>query len=225
VGAARTTALTAGPEPRRLDAADAGALADLIVGAPPTLRGGRLAVIDGRAGAGKSRLAAAVQTLLAARGMRAQVVALDDLYPGWAGPTAPGFADDLFRWIADPLRRGRTVRHRVYDWTAGGYRGWRAVPAADVLLVEGVGAAHPVLRDLAAVSVWVEAPAQVRRVRAEARPGPAPASWWHDWAAVEDAYVAQFSPDTRCDVVITSAAPALPDRLAPRWPQIGPDTP
>jgi hypothetical protein len=169
---------------RRLSDVAAQALA-----APPRAGATRVVAVDGRAGAGKTVLAARLAPLLGAA-----VVHMDDLYPGWDGLAAavPALVDQ----VLDPVAAGRPAAHRRWDWNAGRYAGTVAVPPADVLLVEGVGCgarpAHPYL----SILVWVEAPLPARMARALARDGEAFRPHWRRWARQEDELLlAERTPD------------------------------
>jgi hypothetical protein len=92
--------------------------------------------------------------------------------------------------VLDPLSRGETARHRVYDWTARRFDGVRSIPPAPVVLVEGVGAGRRELRPLLAALIWMDVPAATARARGEARDGPALAAFWEEWARAEAAHFA-----------------------------------
>lgn len=73
------------------------------------------------------------------------------------------------------------------------------VPAARTVIVEGVGAGTaPGIHTL----VWVEAPADQRRLRALARDGDTFVGHWDAWAAAESVHFARHPTRDRADVVI-----------------------
>ncbi len=141
----------------------------------------RLVAVDGHAGSGKTTFA---DRLAAALG-GAPVVHLDDLAThaepfGWVGR--------LRDQVLEPLARGEQARHRVYDWTARRFDTDRAVPAAPVVLVEGVGAGRRELRPWLARLIWMELDAPEARARGELRDGPGLAEFWAGWARAEQAH-------------------------------------
>ncbi|WP_329180864.1 uridine kinase family protein [Streptomyces sp. NBC_01477] len=143
----------------------------------------RLVAVDGHAGAGKSTLA----TRLAAEAGGAPVVHTDDLATheepfGWTGR--------LTAELLAPFRDGRPARHRVYDWTARRFAGERAVPAAPVVLLEGVGSGRRALRPLLALTLWLEVDPATARQRGVRRDGPALEHFWTGWSAAEDRHFA-----------------------------------
>ena len=188
------------PSPARLVAHRARALPD--PGRP------RVVTIDGRSGAGKTTLGEQVAALLD----DAPVVHLDDLYAGWDGG-AHG-AHLLAQRILRPLARGERAAYRPYDWIERPYRDdERVVPAAAFVVVEGCFSSIPPARAYADLTVWLEAPADVRRARALSRDGATFAPHWDRWAAQEDLLFAGLPP---ADLVLRSpsaAGPRPPGRL------------
>jgi hypothetical protein len=71
--------------------------------------------------------------------------------------------DELFAWterlltqVIEPFRRGETAHYTPYDWRARRFGPPRPLPAAPVVLVEGVGAGRRVLRPHLAHLLWME---------------------------------------------------------------------
>lgn len=141
--------------------------------------------IDGRSGSGKTDLAVALAACVRTSGRSCTLVHLDDLYPGWSGLSAA--LGPLCEEVLTPLSRGEEGAYTAWDW-AGGRLGPRVpVPAADVVVVEGVGTLVPGCARLLDLRVWLEAPTQVRWERALHRDGDVFAPHWDEWAAQEDA--------------------------------------
>ena len=181
--------------------------ADIVARGSPLPRG-KLVLIDGRAGAGKSTLAAGLSQLLGDAGLMVATIALDDVYDGWEGLTDPSFGAHLEAWIAEPLRAGAQPSYQVYDWARGGYNGWRLVPPADVYVIEGVGAGHPALAGISTLLIWVEAPGDVRRSRAAGRRGPPASGWWAHWRDRETAHFRRYPTRGAADWVVTDGDPS-----------------
>ncbi|GAA5163422.1 hypothetical protein [Ornithinimicrobium tianjinense] len=195
-----------GPEPheslvlRALDLLDAGSRPPLVVG------------VDGRSGSGKTDLAGRLEDGLAEAGTAVTTVHLDDLYPGWSGLSAG--LETLCQDVLLPLRTGRPAAYRSWDWVAGVPGPLRPVRPAAVLLVEGVGVLSSGCSDLVDLRVWLEAPADVRRVRALARDGETFAPWWTTWAEQEERLLRHGRPEA--DVVLDTVSGRLTwSRLAP----------
>lgn len=146
-----------------------------------------LICIDGPAGAGKTTLATAFVETLA----DVHVIHMDDLYAGWTDALSADLTERLVTQIRDPFLGGSAVRYRRYDWYASAFAEFVEVPATRLLIVEGVGAAQAVMRDAAAVSVFVDVEPAVGRERVIARDGDVSASHIDAWQVHERAHFAR----------------------------------
>lgn len=147
-----------------------------------------ITLIDGRSGSGKTELA----TLLAGR-LGAQLVRLDDVYPGWDG------LDAASRAVPGILR---SHRWRRWDWTAARAAEWHELDPGRPLIVEGVGALSRASRPLADRALWVELDDDdARKRRALAREGSF-APHWERWAAQEERFLERENPRALADVVV-----------------------
>lgn len=127
------------------------------------------------------------------------MIHMDDLYEGWeAGPD--GGARHLKEWVLGPLVAGTLVRYRRYDWSAGEWAEWHAVPATPHLVVEGCGAAARQVDALGAFRVWVEADASERLRRGLARDGEDLREHWLRWMADEATHFTREHTRERADV-------------------------
>ncbi|MFF0822601.1 dephospho-CoA kinase [Micromonospora haikouensis] len=158
----------------------------------------RVLAVEGRSGAGKSDLATAVADRLGAELLR-----LDDLYPGWDGLLAGVTA--AHDWVLEPLSRDAPARWRRWDWATGRYAEWHPVGDRDWLVVDGVGSGARQLAPYLSGVVWVDAPTALRRARALARDGDTYAPHWSRWAAQEDAYYAADDVRGRADLVVDTS--------------------
>ena len=169
---------------------------------PPPL----LVAIDGGSAAGKSTFAARLAAALGS----APVVHTDDVawhhsfFDWW-----PVLADEVLA----PLRSGRSVSLRPRPWQERDRPGTIDVPAAPVVLVEGVGAGR---RELAAwldVVIWLDADRSLARQRGLARPDEDPA-FWDEWSVAEEAHLEADRPWTRAKLLVdtTSSVPHDPEQ-------------
>ena len=161
----------------------------------PESRAPRRILIDGRSGSGKTELAQSIVETWPG----AQLVRLDDIYPGWDGLAAASAAVPAIlldqRWLA-------------WDWETGMPGGSHALDPARPVVIEGVGALSRASRQLADAALWVELDAATRKRRALDREG-AYAAFWDRWAAQEDAFIAREQPQLLADAIIDgSSAPA-----------------
>jgi uridine kinase len=184
-------------------------VADLVVWAalmkPPTLGAARLVCVDGRAGSGKTTLAAAVRDLAGERGS-VDLVHLDDLLDGWRGVFE--VAATLERDVLSPLRGGRPGAYRRYDWHAARFADTVRVEPVDLLVVEGVGSGARAYAGSVTTLVWVEAPQDLRLDRGLARDGEALRPQWLQFMADEDELFARERPWERADFVVDGTGEA-----------------
>lgn len=155
-----------------------------------------MVAVDGPAGSGKTTFAARLTAYLPG----AAVVHVDDVLAGWS---------DLEGWFArfaaevlEPLAAGRPGRYVRWDWLADAPGAVVSVPAAPVLVVEGVGSARRAAARWLAWSAFVTAPRQVRLARGVERDGPALRERWLRWMADEDAHFAAERTAARADLVV-----------------------
>ena len=149
-------------------------------------------LIDGRSGAGKSELASA----LVAQEPGAQLVRLDDIYPGWGGLDAgsaavPGILTSL-RW-------------QRWDWATSQLAEWHDLDPDRTIIVEGVGALSRASRPLADRAVWVETDDATRRERALARDDYF-AEHWEMWAAQEERFLERENPRALADLIVDTGS-------------------
>jgi len=165
---------------------------------PPPARRPYLIGIDGRSGAGKTSLAEQLVTVL--RPLRdVTLFHLEDLYPGWDGLEAGirAYVDT----VLTPLREGADAHWTAWDWVTGSPGTPRLTRAAEVVVLEGVGACNAAARELLDVSVWVELPVALRYDRALGRDGQSYAQHWDRWAAQEEAYLSADPVWDRVDIL------------------------
>jgi uridine kinase len=155
--------------------------------------------IDGFGAAGKSALAAA-----AARAVPGSVVVpIDD----FAAPQVPEW--DWARFdaqLARPLRAGRPATYQRWGWDRDQGGEWVRIPAGRMVIVEGVSSTRREVRLPWALTVWVDAPSEVRLRRVRERDGPAMLPQWLDaWLPSEQAYAAREEPMARMDLIVSGA--------------------
>lgn len=148
-------------------------------------------LIDGRSGAGKSRLAANLVRQWPAAGP-VQLIALDSIYPGWDG-LASGV--EISRQdILVPHARGLIGVWRRHDWETDAPAEAYAVAPWLPLIMEGAGIITPQTRRLCDVAIWVEAPEESRKRRALLRDGDSYRLQWDRWAAQEREHIRVDDP-------------------------------
>jgi uridine kinase len=152
--------------------------------------------IDGLGGAGKSTLAARVSEQLDG----APIVHIDDF------ETADDWLNGwprLLEQVLQPLADGRAARFQRYDWDRARLAEWHELPAAGLLLLEGVGSSRREFRAYLGASVWVATSQSERLRRGLERDGTEARAQWLRWQAAEDAYLARDHPDRFADLIVS----------------------
>ncbi|MFD9218354.1 uridine kinase [Streptomyces sp. NPDC087659] len=145
---------------------------------PPSCGPVRLIAVDGHAGSGKSTFAGRLAEALGG----APVLRLDDI----------ATHDELFAWtgrlaeqVIGPWSRGESALYHPYDWNLRRFGEPRSLPAAPVVLVEGVGAGRRALRPRLARLLWMERGPEESWARGRHRDGPGLSGFWDGWTAAE----------------------------------------
>ena len=166
--------------------------------AQPRCGATKVVAIDGPSGAGKTDFAAALAEHLPG----ADVMHMDDLYPGWDG-LAQAVAD-LHDQILAPIARGERAAYRRWDWEHDRHARWHTLPTTPLLLVEGVGSGAGRSAELESVLIWLEAGRDVRFQRGVERDGEAFLPHWQRWAVQEDALFLADATRGRADLIINT---------------------
>lgn len=151
-----------------------------------------VALIDGRSGSGKTELAAAI----VAGWPLAQLVRLDDLYPGWDGLEAGS------EYVRDHILASPSPRWQRWDWSSNSYAEWHTLDVRRPILIEGVGALSRANRSFATTALWVELDDETRKRRALERDGESFIPHWERWAAQEERFIAREDPAALADSVV-----------------------
>ena len=169
----------------------------------------RLVAIDGRGGAGKTRLAERLQAELG----DAVVVAVDDFWlpsakrPGREIVIADPGSDYDWRRLRDhllvPLRAGRPGRYQRYDWPTDSLSEWHDVASSGTVIVEGVFSTRDELASYYDRRIWVETPAELCLERGIERDGERGRDLWkNEWMPAYENYIERSNPRARADYVI-----------------------
>jgi uridine kinase len=189
----------------------------------------RVVLIDGPAGSGKTTIANRLAIALGGRASGGagtfdpaeplpadapvQILHGDDMYEGWSGLAT--LDTILLDQVLEPLARGDAAGFRMWDWVADRRSHLISVPARPYVIIEGVGVALPRARKLAALTIWVEAPWEVRLARGQARDGNDydVTEKWRTFDAEEQALHERSGTRAAADFRVDGTQP-VPDRPA-----------
>lgn len=149
------------------------------------IRTADVVLIDGRSGSGKTTLAVSLADgIERERGVRPQIIGMDELYPGWSG-LADGSAS-----LPGVLR---STGYSQYDWAREQFATEIEIDPLRPLIVEGCGsltrASLAAARQRGSIyAVWIEGPEALRKKRALGRDGDMFAPHWVSWAEQETAH-------------------------------------
>jgi anthranilate synthase component 1/para-aminobenzoate synthetase len=164
--------------------------------------------IDGRSGAGKTTLAVELAARLRAH-HKVSLFHLEDIYPGWNGLLAG--IDRYVATVLEPLSRGGAATWTSWDWERHYDGNSRVTLPAEIVIVEGVGAAAAAARPLLSAVIWADSPDDIRRTRALDRDGGTYEPYWEEWAAQEDEWLHGDDVPQHADVRVLNRA----DGMAP----------
>ena len=171
---------------------------------PPVHRRDRpiLLAIDGRSANGKTTLAQRIARAVPG----CSIVHTDDI--AW-WHSRFGWDDLLIEGIIEPLLSGHNISYQPPAWSARGRTGAIDIPAAaDVVIVEGVGAGRSSLVPWLDAVIWVQSDLDVSEHRDAARveAGEVDLQGYHDWMAEEVPFLAAERTWERADVVVSGSS-------------------
>ncbi|TNB69622.1 aminodeoxychorismate synthase component I [Arthrobacter sp. BB-1] len=179
--------------------------------------------IDGRSGAGKTTLAVELAARLRAH-HRVSLFHLEDIYPGWNGLMVG--IDCYVATVLEPLARGDAATWTSWDWEKHYDGDSRVTLPAEIVIVEGVGAAAAPARPFLSAVIWADSPEEIRRTRALDRDGGSYEPYWDQWAAQEEEWLRTDDVPQHADIRVLNradgSAPADVLQLLPYLPALYP---
>jgi len=143
-----------------------------------------LIAIDGRAGAGKTTLAAHFFKELSAD-KTVEVIHMDDLYNGWESALDEGLTQTL-ESIVNAHNNGVSIEIDIFNWQSMSFDSKAMINPVDILILEGVGAGQKVVRDAGATLYWLDIDADVGIQRVLNRDGNQIASQMKQWQIAQE---------------------------------------
>ena len=143
-----------------------------------------LIAIDGRAGAGKTTLAASFYEELSVDKTVA-VIHMDDLYDGWENALRERLTQTL-ESIVKSHQSKVAFEIDIFNWQSMSFDSKRVIHPVDILILEGVGAGQKVVRDAGATLYWLDIDAEVGIQRVLNRDGNQIASQMKQWQIAQE---------------------------------------
>ena len=143
-----------------------------------------LIAIDGRAGAGKTTLAASFYEELSVDKTVA-VIQMDDLYDGWENALSERLTQTL-ESIVKSHQSKVAFEIDIFNWQSMSFDSKRVINPVDILILEGVGAGQKVVRDAGATLYWLDIDAEVGIQRVLNRDGNQIASQMKQWQIAQE---------------------------------------
>jgi uridine kinase len=156
--------------------------------------------IDGPAGAGKTTLAEHLSAALSLK-YKCATIHMDDLYHGWDTPFDHHFTDAL---IAATSSHTSSKRYSLahFDWGKSEYGLAIDMPQAELLILEGVGASHSLIRPFLTVSIWIDIEPSQGLQRVLLRDGETIASQMQNWLREQDELFEEHQSMKAADFVL-----------------------
>jgi uridine kinase len=161
-----------------------------------------LLAIDGPAGAGKTTLAAKLESEYSLHSS-VKVIHMDDLYNGWEDGLGQSLTDTLEK-ITSAYRAGKECTIDLFNWHLMKFDRQEVVAVTDYLILEGVGAAQEVVRKAGATTYWLDIDADAGLKRVLARDGAQIEKEMRQWQIKQSTHFAADKTRENCEFKLTS---------------------
>ena len=158
--------------------------------------------IDGPAGAGKTTLAGNLALALS-QDISVQVIHMDDLYDGWDKALGSQLSETLHH-IVKTHKSGKEVSFSPYNWTESSFMEAHAIPAADLIILEGVGSGQGAIRDELAALIWIDIDHSLGLERVISRDGQSIKAQMQKWLAQQEQHFAREGTQNAADFILTT---------------------
>lgn len=158
--------------------------------------------IDGRAGAGKTTLANELALALSLK-RDVTVIHLDEIYAGWELALTETLTKSL-SYIVSALAAERTATVPIFDWHFQEFDSEREISPCDLVIIEGVGSAQQIVREVATAAIWIEIDAQTGLERVLNRDGLAIESQMKLWQIREDEHFRTDETRENADFILST---------------------
>lgn len=157
--------------------------------------------IDGRAGAGKTTLAEHLTASMSLK-YKCTIVHMDDLYNGWQTPFDNNFTDSLLLAVNSHVNSQR-YSLSFFNWKKNEFSAPQEIPQGELLVLEGVGALHSVIRPFLTASIWIDIEAKEGLKRVLSRDGDGISSQMHQWLIQQEEHFLHHKSQAAADFELT----------------------
>lgn len=158
--------------------------------------------IDGPAGAGKTTLATELFLALSIH-HKVDVIHLDDIYAGWDLALTQTLTDSLSQ-ILQSLSSNKTLTVPVFDWAWEQFDSTRKIAPCDLIIIEGVGSAQRVVRELATATIWIDIEPHKGLQRVLDRDGSAIKEQMNRWQVREEEHFRADATRENADFILST---------------------
>ena len=161
-----------------------------------------LVAIDGPAGAGKTTLATQFYEKFSDDNS-VNVVHMDDLYDGWNNALSEQLTQKL-AMITNAHKKGAAFQIEIFNWVTMKFEEIRSFEPADILILEGVGAAQLVVREAGATVYWLDISPEIGLARVLARDGNQIEAQMRSWQILQNSHFAADLTRESADHILNS---------------------
>lgn len=158
--------------------------------------------IDGPAGAGKTTLANNLGLALSTS-LRVNVIHMDDLYNGWDR----ALSEDLTLTLSAICRNhlaANPLKFSKFNWAANEFDEPISVPAADLLILEGVGSGQSAIRENLISLLWIDIDYNQGLARVLERDGQSLENQMQKWLVQQEQHFRVEGTQNAADFILTT---------------------
>ena len=161
-----------------------------------------LLAIDGPAGAGKTTLAAKLESEYSAHST-VRTIHMDDLYDGWENALGQYLTETL-QMITSAHLTGVDCTIKLFNWHLMKFDREEVITPTDYLILEGVGAAQEIVRKAGAATYWLDIDADTGLKRVLTRDGAHIEKEMRQWQIQQSIHFAADKTRENCEFKLTS---------------------
>ena len=158
--------------------------------------------IDGPAGAGKTTLAEHLSVALSLR-YKTTTIHMDSLYNGWNTPFDHHLKDALLK-AATSHKKAIAYSLPQFNWMKNEFGSEQSIKPAELLILEGVGAAQSNIRPYLAASIWIGIDPEKGLERVLLRDGDSISDEMRQWLTLQAQHFAEEESEKSADFQLTT---------------------